>query len=140
MSEGNSQGVEELLKDLQKQRESLAELVATLEEQRAAWKEEREALLEQATSFSFEIAKHLTTLNTAAILVFLAAGEEVSLPLWVALLFVGSLAGAALSMVVTGFRWVRPNWASLGSFGMAAAISCFFVGLLYSVLHALFLL
>jgi FtsZ-binding cell division protein ZapB len=87
----------------------------------------------------FEIAKHLTTLNTAAILVYLAAGETLSLPLWVALLFVVSLAGATVSMIATGLRWISPRPTRIGTFGLAVAISCFFVGLLYSVLHALLL-
>jgi hypothetical protein len=84
----------------------------------------------------FETAKHLTTLNTAAILVYLAAGEEISLPIWVALLFVLSLAGATASMIETGFKWISPYPTKIGRFGMAVAVSCFFVGLLYSVLHA----
>jgi len=94
---------------------------------------------EQATGFFFEIAKHLTTLNTAVILVYLAAGGEVSLPLWVAMLFVVSLAGATASMLVTGLRGISANPYALGNFGMAVAVACFFVGLLYSVLDALLL-
>lgn len=102
-------------------------------------KEFRAATIESQKMF-FEIAKHLTTLNTAAILVYLVAGEQVSLPLWVALAFAASLAGATLSMVVTGLRGINTTspWA-LGNFGMAVAVAGFFVGLLYSVLHALLL-
>lgn len=134
MAEGDSPRVEELEETLKKQRGALEEL-------REALKEERASLLEQATNFYFEIAKHLTTLNTAAILVYLAAAGsgEISLPLWVALLFVGSLAGATLSMLVTGLRGISFNRFVLGNFGMAVAVVFFFGGLLYSVLHALLL-
>jgi hypothetical protein len=97
---------------------------------------------EKLTGFYFEIAKHFTTLNTAAILVYLAAAGsgEVSLPLWVALAFVVSLAGATLSMLVTGLSGINTtNPFALGNFGMAVAVVFFFGGLLYSVLHALML-
>jgi hypothetical protein len=120
---------------LEEEGKALEELVRTLEELMEARKEERMSRLEQATNFFFEIAKHLTTLNTAAILVYLAAAGsgEVSLPLWVTLLFVGSLAGATLSMLVTGLRGINTtNPYTLGNFGIAVAVGCFFVGLLYS--------
>ena len=94
---------------------------------------------EQATGFYFETAKHFTTMNTAAILVYLAAGREASLPLWVALLFVGSLVGATASMVVIGTLPLHPRRRTIEAVGMAVAVAGFFVGLLYSVLHALLL-
>jgi hypothetical protein len=134
VAENNSQHGEE-------PEEALERLEESLEKLREARKAERASLLELKTGFFFEIAKHLTTLNTAAILVYLAAAGsgEISLPLWVALLFVGSLAGATLSMLVTGLRGISRNPRSLGNLGMLVGVSCFFVGLLYSVLHALLL-
>lgn len=92
---------------------------------------------DQATAFFFEIAKHFTTLNTAAILVFLAVSREADLPLWIAGLFVFSLIGAVVSMLVTGLIGVSGNRYAVGNIGMAVAVAGFFVGLLYSIFHSI---
>ena len=133
---------EKLTGEISHSRNELETLAAQTKNLRTRVHEEVEKLHAagiETQKMHFEIAKHLTTLNTAAILVYLAAGEEVSLPLWVALLFVLSLAGAAVSMIATGLRWISPSPSKIGNLAMSVAVAGFLVGLLYSVLHAILL-
>lgn len=98
--------------------------------------DDRSAELIQRDIFFFEVAKHFTTLNTASILVLLTLGDRVNLPLWLIAFFGLSLAGATVSMLVTGLRGTSQNSLAPGNLGMAVAVAFFFVGLLYSFLHA----
>jgi FtsZ-binding cell division protein ZapB len=131
---------EQLAEEISHAVKGLEEVVAEAQTLRTGASEEMEKLRSVGTEIKkmhFETAKHLTTLNTAAILVYLAAGGEVSLPLWVALLFVLSLASATVSMVATGSRWTSDTPSGIGIFALGVAIAGFLSGLVYSVLHAL---
>ena len=90
---------------------------------------------EEATHYFFEIAKRFTTLDTAAILIYLAMSNQFSdRPLWWPLgFFVVSAIGATVSMLATGMRGISSNRFYVGNAGMVFALVGFFVGLVYSI-------
>jgi hypothetical protein len=88
---------------------------------------------EQQINLYFEMAKHFTTLNTAALLVFLAAREEINLPLWIALFFAISLASATLGRIEVARKGLPRSRFALVYLGLTIAIVFFFAGVYNSV-------
>lgn len=144
-AQGRSVRAEAQDDDTKKIREKIREAELRLAQFRAEIAHNRadraDAKIQKVTDYYyyFEIAKHLTTLDTAAILVFLAVvgSGEVSLPLWVALAFVVSLAAATASMLITGLREINTTSAyAPGTLSMAIAVCSFFGGLMYAIINA----
>ncbi len=94
---------------------------------------------QQVISLYFEMSKHFTTLNTAAILVFLAANEEVSIPLWVSLYFVASLVRATIAMFYIARDGLPERRFAPVYFGLNVAILGFLGGVVFSLGHAILL-
>jgi hypothetical protein len=116
----------------------LAGEIADVRDKIAATNERLRSERQKLTDYYFEIAKQITTLDTAGLLFLLALHRELSLsPWWAAGAFGISLVAAFVSMVETGTRGISTGKLTWGNFYMTVAVVCFLGGVAYAVLAAL---
>ena len=104
---------------------AIADVIEADRETRIELAKEVEARHDKERDYYFEIAKQITTLDTAALVVFLAVGRQVSIAPFPAVYFIVSLVFAFLSMVHTGTRGTSTKNISWGNFHMTVAATGF---------------
>jgi|ERR671911_405954 hypothetical protein len=92
---------------------------------------------EPERGYYFEIAKQITTLDKAALLIFLAVDRELPLSSVPAGFLIISLVGAFLSMIRTGTRGISPKILSYDNLFMTLAVIGFLGGVVLATLAAL---